>query len=87
MKLLFSNSNLKIPKSGIIGPKFKDFCIKLCYKTNLRTLTSNMTIVFRNVCPKHPNKVFLVPNLRLFLYNTFQLKNPRALISNTTMIS
>ena len=46
MTILFSNSSPKIPKSGIFGSKFKDFyfCTKLCYKTNSRTLISDMTI-------------------------------------------
>ena len=41
MTILYSNCSPKIPKEGIIGPKFKNFyfCNKLC-------VTSNMTTVF-----------------------------------------
>ena len=44
------------------------FCTKLCNKANSRVLISNMTMVFQNCCPKHPNKVFSVPNLRILIF-------------------
>ena len=28
----------------------------------------DMTMVFQNSCPKHPNKTFLVPNLRFLIF-------------------
>ena len=48
MTILFSNSNPKISKKGIFGPKFRHFCFfkKFCNETNLRVLISNTTIVF-----------------------------------------
>ena len=49
--------------------KFNDFfCAKLCNKINLGTLTSTMTIDFQNCCPIHPNKAFLVPKFRIFIF-------------------
>ena len=70
MTILFSNSNLKAPKSSTFGPKVKDFhfYIKLCNKANLRALISNMTIVFQNCCLKHPNKTFFIIDLRVFIF-------------------
>ena len=77
MAILFSNSGPKILKSGIFGPKLKEFyfCTKLCNKANSRRLVSNMTIAFSNsslnICRLG---VFLVPNLRIFiLHQTLQL--------------
>ena len=75
-------------KSGIFGPKFKDFyfCTKLCNKTNSRALISNITMVFLNCCPKQPIKAFLVSNLRIFIFGKLcNQTNSRALISNMTM--
>ena len=68
--MLFSISSPKIPKYDIFGLKFKDFyfCTKLCNKSNSRALTSNMTILFQNCYPKHPNKAFLVPNLKIYIF-------------------
>ena len=37
-------------------------------KANLKALISNITNVFKNCCPKHPNKAFLVPNLRTLIF-------------------
>ena len=70
MTILFSTSSPKLPQSGIVSAKFKDFyfCTKLCYKTNPRALTSNMTRVFQNCCPKQPNNESLAPNLRIFTF-------------------
>ena len=70
MKMVFSNSSPKQRKSGIFGSKFKDFffCNKLCSKANSSALISNMTMVFQNCCLKHPNKTFLVPYLRIFIF-------------------
>ena len=66
----FSNSSLKTRKSANFGPKVKDFYFhtKLCNKANLRALIANVTMVFQNCCPKHPNKSFLVLNLRIFIF-------------------
>ena len=57
-------------KSGIFDAKFKDFdfYMKLCNKRNSRALTSNMSIVFQNGCPKHPNKAFLVQELKIYIF-------------------
>ena len=70
MTILFLNSSLKISKSGIFGPEFKDFnlCTKLCNKTNSRRLISSMRMVFQNYYPEHPNKAFLVANLRILIF-------------------
>ena len=70
MITLFSNFSPKTLKLGIFGSKFKDFCFytKLSYKTNSRALITKRTIVFRNCSPKHPNKAFLVPNLRILIF-------------------
>ena len=64
--ILFSSP--KISQSGIFGPEFKYFYFrtKLYSKTNSRTLTLNKTIVFQKCCPRHPNKVFSVPDLKIF---------------------
>ena len=53
---------------GIFDSKIENFhfCTKLCSKTNSSALISNVTIVYNNCCPKHPNNAFLVPNLRFF---------------------
>ena len=70
MTMIISSSSPKIRKSGIFGLKFKVFCfsIKLCNKANSRELIPDMTLVFQNSCPKHPNKTFLVPNLRFLIF-------------------
>ena len=79
MAISFSNFSPKIQKSGIFGPKFEDFyffapnseirlirgrCLQIWQK--LSYLICHM--VFRNCCPKHPNKAFLVPNLRILIF-------------------
>ena len=48
MTIKLSNSSLKLRKSGIFGPKFKDFYFftKLWNKANSRAPTANMTMVF-----------------------------------------
>ena len=43
------------------------FCAKLCNKANSRPLISNMKMVSQNCYPEHPNKAFLVPNLRILI--------------------
>ena len=70
MTTVFSNFSPKIRKTSIFGPQFKDFCFctNIWNETNLRALISNMTMVFQNCCPKHPNKAFLVPNLRILVF-------------------
>ena len=70
MKILFSNSSLKIPKQGNFRPKFKElyFCPKLCNNKNSRVLIPIMIIVFRNCWPKHPNKAFLVLDLSILIF-------------------
>ena len=37
-------------------------------KGNSRVLISNMTMVFQNCGLKHPNKAFLIPNLRIIIF-------------------
>ena len=70
MTILFSNSSLKVPKLCTFGPKFEDFYfhIKLYNKADSRALISNMTIVFQNCYPEQPSKVFLVIDLRIFIF-------------------
>ena len=70
MTIVFSNSSPKIRRWSIFGPKFKDFnfCTNTCNKAKLRALISNMTMVFQNCCPKHLDKVLLLPNLRIFIF-------------------
>ena len=76
MTILFSNSNPKIPKSGIFDPKFKDFyfCTKLDVKTNFRTLASNMTKIFSNSSPKIWKSGTFGPRFKnfYFLHQTLQ---------------
>ena len=86
MTILLSNSNPKIPKSDIFSPKFKDFhfSTKLCNKTSLKMLLSNMTFKFQP--QKYANLAFLVLNLGIFIFyrdykydnilSTFQPKDP-----------
>ena len=54
----------------MFGPKFKDcyFCTKLFNNANSRALIANMTMTFQNCHPKHSNKAFLVPNLRILTF-------------------
>ena len=89
MTTLFSTTSPQIPISEIFGPRFKDFyiCAKLRNKTNLRTLSSNMAILFSNFSPKI-RKHFLVTNLRAFIFcpKLCNKANSRALISNMTMV-
>ena len=76
MTILFSNSNQKYANQAFLVPLLRIFvfCTKLCNKANLRALMSNMRMVFQNCCPKHPKKLFLVPNLRFqFLHEILQL--------------
>ena len=70
MIIVFSNFIQDTPKLGISGPKFKGFyfCTKLYYKTNWKTFVTKNTIVFQNYSPKHPNKVFFVPNLGILVF-------------------
>ena len=52
--ILFSNSSPKLPKSGIFGPKFRNFhyFTKFCNYTNPKVLISNMTILLSNSSTK-----------------------------------
>ena len=70
MTIIFSNFSAKALKLGIFGSKFKDFSFytKLCDKASLRALITKRTIVFQNCSPKHPNKAFLVPNLKILIF-------------------
>ena len=75
--LKYDNSFLK-PKSGIFGPKFKDFyfCTKLWNTTNSRI--SNMTIAFSNYSPKIPKVGILIPKFKDFYFApTFATKQTR----------
>ena len=78
--IIFSISRQNIPKSGIFGPKFRNFYffIKFSKYTNLRVLISNMTIAFlrkwipenipiRNFWSKILKQGFVVPNLAIFV--------------------
>ena len=70
MTRIFSNFSPETLKLDIVGPKFKDFFVyaKLC-KTNSSALIPKRTIIFQNCSPKHPNKAFLVPNLRILIFS------------------
>ena len=70
MTKAFLNVSTKVRKFDIFGPKFKDFCFctKLCYKTNQRALITEMRIDSQSCSPKHPNKAFLVPNLKVLIF-------------------
>ena len=50
MKIICSNSSLKIPKKSIFGFKFKEFyfCKQLWILSNLVALISNVTVFFEN---------------------------------------
>ena len=89
MTMLFSNSSSKIPKSGIFGPKFKDFqlCIKFCNKINSRTLISNITIFFSNSRPKIPKEDIFGPKFRDFYFfmKFCNQTNQRVLTSNVAI--
>ena len=69
----------KIPKLGILGPKFKDFyfCTKLSNKANSRALISIMTIVFSNSFSKIPKSgIFKYDNsFSKLLSNTPKIRN------------
>ena len=69
--IVFSNIIEKYPKSGIFGPEFKDFNFrtKPRNKTNLMVLISNMKKALQKCWAKHPNKEFLLPNLRIFTFS------------------
>ena len=90
MTMLFSNSSPKIPKSGIFGPKFKDFqfCIKFCKKINSRTLNSNIAIFFSNSRPKMPKEGIFGPKFRHFYFFTkfCNQTNQRVLTSNVAKV-
>ena len=68
------NSNFKFQWNHTVTryfwSQFKDFYFstKYCNKANSRVLISNMTIGFQNCCPKHPNKAFLVPNIKILIF-------------------
>ena len=82
MTMVFSNFSPKISKSGVFGPKFKDFYFrtKLCSKENSRPLISNMTKDIQNCCPKHSIKAFLVSNLKNFIFaSNFAIRKIRGL--------
>ena len=76
MTILFSNSSRKTHKSGIFGPRFKDFyfCTKLCNKTNSKMLISNMTIIFSNSSSKIRKSDIFGPKFKnfFFLHKTLQ---------------
>ena len=63
-------SQPKIPESSISGPKFKDFhfCTKLSNYANSKTLISNVTAVFKIVAQNTQYKLFLVADLRIFIF-------------------
>ena len=60
----------KIPKSGILGPKFRHFCFfaKFCKQTNLKLLISNMTIVFLKFLPKNTQIRHFWSQIQAFLF-------------------
>ena len=81
MTILFSNSSPKIHKSGIFGPKFRHFCFFLWNFANRQIwgcwFKYDNSFFFFNSSPKivkygifgqkYPNKVFLAPNLSIFV--------------------
>ena len=80
LTIFFFRFKPKKTKSGIFGLKFKEiyFCTEPCNNTNFRVLISSSTIAFQNCCPRHPNEVFLVPNLRIFIFaQKFEIKQIR----------
>ena len=70
---IFSNSSPKIPKSGIFGPKIKDFyfCTRLCNKINSGTQISNMTMTFSNSSPKIP-RIFAYWKIQGYSFRKWQ---------------
>ena len=90
MTIIFSNSGPKLRKSGSFRPKFKEFyfCTKLCNKANSRALIWNTKMAFQNCYSKHPNKAFLVTNLRILIFcsELCNQTNWRALITNMTIV-
>ena len=95
LKFLAKNTQIrhfwsKIPNEGIFSPNFTHFCFftKYCNCTNSTVLTSNMTIVFKILVQKYPNKVVLVPNLGIFIISEhFAIRQIQGLlISNMTIV-
>ena len=61
----------QIRKSSIFGPKLRIFVFsRILQLDKFGVLISNMTILFSNSSPKYPNKIFLVPNLGIFVFFT-----------------
>ena len=89
--LLSLNSRFKIPKWGIVDPKFKEFFFFFALKFELRQILGRWFQIweyyFQILAQKYTNKEFLVPNLRIFWFCTklCNKTNLRELISNTIL--
>ena len=81
--ILISSSSTKIRKSGIFGPKFKNFYFitNICNKANSRVLFSNLTMVFDTATQntKKGNFGFKFKNFCFFIKLSF-LKNAKLLL-------
>ena len=67
MAILFYNFSPNIPQSGILGVEFNLRCFSIKFWVKLVS-TSNMIIIFKNFCQKRSNKIYLVPNLKIFFF-------------------
>ena len=85
----FSSSSPKIIKSGTFSPKLKNFCTKLCNKTNKRTQIPNMTILFSNSSTKISTQSRIFgPKFRhfCFFHEILQVDKFRVLVSNMIIL-
>ena len=100
MTKLFSSSSITIPKSGLLGLRFRHFCVfvKFCNQTNSRVLISNLTIVLLKFLPKNtqirhswskiPKNGIFSPKFGHFCFSAkfCNQVNSRVLISNMTIV-
>ena len=100
MTKLFSSSSITIPKSGLLGLRFRHFCVfvKFCNQTNSRVLISNLTIVLLKFLPKNtqirhswskiPKNGIFSPKFGHFCFSAKFCNqiNSRVLISNMTIV-
>ena len=70
MTIIFSNSSPKIRKSGIFGPKFKNFYFlhKTLQQSKFEGADFKYDNRFSNCCPKHSKKAFLVSDLKILIF-------------------
>ena len=81
MTIGFFNSSPKIENSVIFGFKFEDFyfLLQTLKQEKFEVADCKHGNGFSILLPKNPNKVFLVPNLRIliFTWNSFSIFQPK----------